>query len=349
MNDCSSMQIATNRGVLFWSRTARSLTPIFALSVLAALTFSAQPIRAELPGVTCTQSGGVNCSASITDLAPGGVVSSMVVEGCDIVTSARVGIQVNHPWAGDLVVQLQGPTGTRVVLLDQVGLDGPGYGCAGADVDAVLDDSAAVPVEDSCGLNAGAAVAGTLQPQQPLMALEGMIGSGTWSLRIADFSQTDVGSLQDWSLDLTCEDREADLSLDMSSDADVLVEGQSVVLSLTVENLGPNQVSSATVTNMLPFGLEYESDTCAGTFAAGVWTWRAGGLTVGETASCQLTLRVGEGAPSALVNTAIVSSERNDPNAGNDAAVVSLTAAFFADGFESGDTDAWTAVQGAQP
>jgi uncharacterized repeat protein (TIGR01451 family) len=273
----------------------------------------------------------------------------MVVEGCDIVTSAQVGLRVDHPWVGDLVAQLQGPAGTRVVLLDQVGLEGPGYGCAGADVDAVLDDGAAVSVEDSCGLNAGAAVAGTLQPEQPLMALEGMIGSGTWSLRIADFSESDVGSLQDWALNLTCEDREADLSLDMTSDSDVLVEGQSVVISLTVENLGPHQVSSAMVTNTLPVGLEYESDTCAGTFAAGIWTWRAGGLTVGETTSCHLTLRVGLGAPSTLVNAASVTSERSDPVAGNDDAVVSLTAAFFADGFESGDTGAWTAVQEARP
>jgi uncharacterized repeat protein (TIGR01451 family) len=319
------------------------------MSVVAALTCSVQTLRAELPGVTCSQSGGVNCSTAITDLAPGGVISSMVVEGCDIVTAAQVGLKVDHPWVGDLIAQLQGPAGTRVVLLDQVGLNGPGYGCAGADVDAVLDDSASVSVEDSCGLNAGAAVSGTLKPQQQLMALEGMIGSGTWTLRVADFSESDVGSLQDWSLNLTCEDREADLSLDMTSDADVLVEGQSVVTSLTVENLGPHEVSSATVTSTLPLGLEYESDTCAGTFAEGVWTWRAGGLTVGETSSCHLTLRVGVGAPSTLVSAASVSSERSDPVAGNDDAVVSLTAAFFADGFESGDTGAWTAVQEARP
>ena len=276
-------------------------------------------------------------------------MSSMVVDSCDIVTSTQVGLRVDHPWVGDLVAQLEGPAGTRVVLLDQVGLDGPGYGCAGADVDAVMDDSASVSVEDSCGLNAGAAVAGTLKPQQQLMALEGMIGSGTWSLRIADFSDNDVGSLQDWSLNLICEDLEADLSLDMTSDTDVLVEGQSVVISLTVENLGPHEVSSATVTSTLPFGLEYESDTCAGTFAAGVWTWRAGGLTVGETSNCHLTLRVGMGAPSMLVTTASVASERSDPVAGNDDAVVNLSAAFFADGFESGDTGAWTAVQEARP
>ena len=276
-------------------------------------------------------------------------MSSMVVDRCDIVTSAQVGLRIDHPWVGDLVAQLQGPAGTRVVLLDQVGLDGQGYGCAGADVDAVLDDGASVSVEDSCGLNTGAAVAGTLLPQQPLMALAGMIGSGTWSLRIADFSESDVGSLQDWSLNLSCEDRDADLSLDMTADANVLVEGQSVVVSLTVENFGPHGVSSSIVKSSLPFGLEYASDTCAGTFAEGVWTWRAGGLTVGETASCDLTLRVGVGAPTTLVNAASVTSERSDPVAGNDDALVSLSAAFFADGFESGDTGAWTAVQEARP
>jgi len=313
------------------------------------LAFSASTAQAELPGVTCTGSGGFNCSASISDLDPGGVVSSMVVEGCDIVTSTQVGLQVDHPWVGDLIVQLEGPAGTRVVLLDRVGAEGVGYGCSGADVDAVLDDSATVSVETSCGLNAGAAVAGNLQPQQPLDALTGLIGSGAWTLRISDFSRDDMGSLQDWSLSLTCEDRQADLSLDMTSDSIDAVEGQSITLDLSVENLGPNPVSGATVTDFLSPGLDYDSDTCNGSISGDLWTWRVGTLGIGETADCQLTLRVGPGAPAVLVNTASVTSERIDPDTGNNDAELILSNALFIDGFESGTTGSWAATQGAQP
>ena len=327
----------------------KSLTIASLLSLVVSLSFAARPIAAELPGVTCSSSGGVSCSGPIKDLEPGGLVSTMEVGDCDIVTSARVGLQVNHSWAGDLVVQVEGPSGARIVLIDQVGLEGVGYGCSGADVDAVLDDSASDPVESSCGLSAGAAVSGTLVPEQPLRALTGMIGSGTWTLRIADLSNQDAGSLHDWSIDLTCEDREADLSLEIASDSQVLVEGQSVVLTLSVENLGPNEVSGATVTDLLPSGLEYEADSCNGTIAGNLWTWRVGPLTGGETADCQLTLRVGPGAPADLFNTASVSSERSDPDLSNNDASVSLIAAFFADGFESGSTDAWVVVQGLQP
>ncbi len=276
----------------------------------------------------------------------------MTVTDCDIVISARVGLRLQHPWSGDLVVSLEGPSGTRVRLVDRPGFPGQDFGCEFAGVDAVFADSALTAAEDTCADDQGGAVpalGGEVRPHELLATLAGQLGRGAWQLRVADFAGDDAGTLEDWSLDLVCEGLVADLALAKTADPASLFPGESVVYTLTVTNLGPGAVASAVVTDALPTGLVYLSDSCAGTAVDSAWTWRTGPLAPGAAVACELTAEVTPGAAAVVTNSAAVASERGDPAPGNDAAAVEVTVGLFADGFEDGTTGRWSATVEDEP
>ncbi len=320
-----------------------------AAGLLLALSAAVPAPADDLPGQGCVASGGSSCPAALPDLAPAGVVSTMTVVACDVVVAARVGLRLQHPWAGDLVVTLEGPSGSRVLLLDRPGFPADPWGCDQAGVDAVLGDGAAAAAEETCADDQGGtvpALSGELRPGAPLAALAGQVGSGEWRLRVADFGGDDLGQLADWSLDLQCEGLDADLGLTKTASPADPDPGSSVVYTLSVTNLGPDPVSSAVVTDLLPAALAYLEDSCTGTAAEGAWTWRTGPVGVGQTVSCDLTAQVDVGFGGALVNTATVTSDHSDPEPGNDSAAAAVMVGLFADGFEDGTTSAWSETVG---
>ncbi len=106
----------------------------------------------------------------------------------------------------------------------------------------------------------------------------------------------------------------------------------SFVYSLSVANAGPDPVTSARVTDHLPSGLSYVSDTCDGQIIpplAGTgeeWRWSAGSLAVGASASCTLTASIGDPACQVYSNTATASADRYyDPSLGNNSVTANLS------------------------
>lgn len=86
----------------------------------------------------------------------------------------------------------------------------------------------------------------------------------------------------------------------------VLVNGNfNYVLNLS--NPGSTN-ETITVTDTLPAGLTYVSNTCGGTFAAGTFTWNAGLINSGGSASCTLTVNNPATSCSAITNTATATS-----------------------------------------
>jgi subtilisin-like proprotein convertase family protein len=129
---------------------------------------------------------------AIPDANATGISSSVTVAGTGTVSNVDVSIaRITHTWVGDLQIELIGPDGTRVMLADRPG--GPDN--AGDNfVGTVFSDSATTP------LSAGAApYAGTFKPQGGrLAAFAGRPVGGKWTLRVADVSAYDSGTLSGW-------------------------------------------------------------------------------------------------------------------------------------------------------
>ena len=147
-------------------------------------------------GSFCGLSGGV---ISIPDNDPLGVTDVLAITDDLLISDLNVSVRISHSWVGDLIVSLEhDDTGTVVDLIDQPGTTS-GLGCSGDDIDATLDDEAALPAEDECSTPAPA-LAGALLPNDALTAFDGENILGTWTLTAKDANPGDTGSLDEWCL-----------------------------------------------------------------------------------------------------------------------------------------------------
>lgn len=111
----------------------------------------------------------------------------------------NLNLNITHTWVGDLNISLE-HNGTVVLITDQIGA--PSFGCSDASLDVVIDDEAALPLEDAC-TGTGGPVTGTYFGTDALSAFDGMDVNGDWTLTITDTYPTiDSGTLNEWSLDL---------------------------------------------------------------------------------------------------------------------------------------------------
>lgn len=109
----------------------------------------------------------------IPDNAAGGVASSIHIAQPGIVRRIKASVEIEHPYVGDLVIELYSPTGRRAVLHGRQG--GPA-------------DNISV----------------TLDSERPgeLSKLVGLPMQGNWVLRVADHATADVGTLRTWRMEL---------------------------------------------------------------------------------------------------------------------------------------------------
>jgi large repetitive protein len=122
----------------------------------------------------------------------------------------------------------------------------------------------------------------------------------------------------------------ADLSLSKTVSDSTPNIGSNVTFTITLTNNGPSSVSSATIKDQLPAGLQYVSSTASiGTYDAANGNWTISNLGVGiET----LTITAKVTGLSAITNTAqVAASSSGDPDStpndgvGDDFGTVSLT------------------------
>ncbi len=140
-------------------------------------------------------------SLDIPDNDPNGVQSSLVVPANNIITDLNVEVDLPHTWVGDLFISLA-HNGTTVTLMDQPGVPASQYGCNQDNVLATFDDEAVVPVETACGTS-GSGVGGFVIPEAALSVFDGMDQAGTWTLFISDAVGQDLGTLENWCINVT--------------------------------------------------------------------------------------------------------------------------------------------------
>jgi len=276
-----------------------------------------------ISGQRCSASGGTNCSVAIPEFGGGPVSSNFTVAQCEEVDSVKVGLNVTHTWVGDLVFTVTAPGGEAVTIVDRPGQPAAFFGCAGDDIIAMLDDASPFPVEDECAANIPT-IDGIYSPNNPLFGFTGVGGDGSWTLTAEDMAGFDTGNVNDWSLDLTCV--YADLGITKSAPASVTA-GTMMDYSFTVVNDGPSNVQNAVVTDTLPAGTSYVSDTGGCVNAGQGLVCDLGAIPNGGDANFTVTVMVGAGVASGtvLTNDASVASEVEDPRDSNDEASASTT------------------------
>ena len=98
-------------------------------------------------------------------------------------------INILHPNDGDLVVQLDSPTGTRVALLSRVQGSGANF------IDTQFNDQTTAQITSG-----SAPFTGTFKPREPFGQLINELVAGNWTLNVQDKATNNTGTLQNWTL-----------------------------------------------------------------------------------------------------------------------------------------------------
>lgn len=117
------------------------------------------------------------------------IAASLVVPQSFAISSVTVSLNLLNSIDGKMILELQAPDGTKVLLSDLSGGTGTGF------LNTTFNDRASDPVR-----NGRAPFTGSFQPEQPLASLVGKNAKGTWELIVVDHATNYHVLLTDWSL-----------------------------------------------------------------------------------------------------------------------------------------------------
>ena len=264
------------------------------------------------------------------------------------VTAVTAGISnFGHTYPGYVDMVLEGPGGQDTYLM---------YGCGGdvsvQHVNLTFSQSAGGSLPKSSALASGTYLPtvygnplflptnGPTQPQAPLQpfptnlsAFVGPSPNGTWSLFVAYDDQLDSGYISNgWSLTFSTGipiESDSDLELAMTAAPADATLGANLIYSISVTNYGPAAATNVIITDTLPSGVTYVSNSAN-------WVGTNGVLT-----SVPTTLAVSNGVtfnieviPNALgyiTNIAAATANQPDLNVNNVQTNVVLVSAPSAD------------------
>ena len=144
-------------------------------------------------------------------------------------------------------------------------------------------------------------------------------------------SVTDPASGNDSATDVDTLVPLADIALTTSVDNPTPGLGASVTLTVIATNLGPSDAAGVQVTDLLPPGLTWVSDTPSlGTYDHTTGLWTIGAIATGADATLEVHATV-DRTESLFVVAAKTADSQTDPDASNNTAVVGLNAPTLAD------------------
>src|SRR5262249_58307958 len=115
--------------------------------------------------------------------APGGFAVG------DVITDVNILISLDHTAVGDLKIDLIGPDGTIINLVNQRGGLGNNF------TNTLFDDQATNAIA-----NGAPPFTGSFRPEGLLRIMNGKTPAGIWSLRIDDLEPSDFGQFNDWQI-----------------------------------------------------------------------------------------------------------------------------------------------------
>ena len=108
------------------------------------------------------------------------------------ISSIEVSVNITHTWIGDLVIALVHPDGTSINLWNRT-CNNPQNG----NINVTFKDGSGPIV-------CASPTTGTYNPVQSLAPFMGKPKSGNWTLRVTDFFNGDIGTLNSWSVNFGC-------------------------------------------------------------------------------------------------------------------------------------------------
>ncbi len=135
-----------------------------------------------------------NTNNTVFPIGPGaGTLTKSIISFTDVnfLNDVNVTIDVQHTYDGDLTIKLRSPSGTEVILADNVGGSGDNF------TNTTFDDQATQSIQDGTP-----PFTGTFRPQGNLSDFEGESTLGDWTLSILDTANGDEGTLNSWTLQL---------------------------------------------------------------------------------------------------------------------------------------------------
>ncbi|MFH1755151.1 MAG: DUF11 domain-containing protein, partial [Candidatus Latescibacterota bacterium] len=161
-----------------------------------------------------------------------------------------------------------------------------------------------------------------------LLSLSAIVDKGTGgstiinSAGITGADQADLdGSNDTASAAITVQS--SDLSLSKMADNLSPNEGDTVAFTITLINLGPDDATAIEVTDLLPAGLTYLSDsTSQGSYLSGSGLWSVGTVAAADSAALMITAAVSAGTAGSIISNvcSIGSTVEADPDSTNNIA-----------------------------
>lgn len=300
--------------------TVGALAPSSVDSLVVTATVDAGTI-----GNTMTYAVGVGSSdQQDPDPANDSDSASLTVPGADL-RVVQMTVDQANPAEGDTIrftvaLRNAGPSDATGVALDDVLPAGLTY---------VNDNASQGSYDSATGRwTVGALGAGATQT----LTLDASVDPGTAGGTITNTAAVAASSLGDpdpsndsASVDVTVQS--ADLQVTNTASNPVPNEGSNVIFTVTVRNLGPNAANGVAVTDLLPAGLTYVSDTpSTGAYNDGSGLWNVGNMASGaiETIAILATVDAGTGGTVLTTTASGTLASPPDPNGANDSADASV-------------------------
>lgn len=119
------------------------------------------------------------------------------------VSSLTISLNISGGYNGDLYSYLVAPNGTLVMLLNQPGVAGNGFGASGAGMNITLQDVGAANGNIQSETS-GSVLSSSYNAAGSLSDFNGSAANGTWTLYFADTANGGgTSTLNGWSLDIT--------------------------------------------------------------------------------------------------------------------------------------------------
>ena len=158
-------------------------------------------------GVLCMQQMAAAswCGSGQANIPDDGVSTRVWLAQADepvgnLVVQTRLYVSLEHPWIGDLSIDLVAPDGTSISMLDRPGMPNGGWigpwGCGGDDIMVLFDDDAAEAAEDTCTQFDVPVLSGNKRPIEMLAGFYGSEAVGDWQIRFRDASPVDAGTIE---------------------------------------------------------------------------------------------------------------------------------------------------------
>ena len=154
---------------------------------------------------TCTVYNATDIPKQIPDNNTSGIISTINIQDDFIITDVNVTIDITHTWIWDMQLYLKAPNGIETLIYDR--------SCGSSsvqrkNVNATFDDAATSMVCD----NAVPAISGLTKASGLLSTFNGLSSLGDWEIRVVDHASGDIGTLNNWSVELCQTNQTASIS-----------------------------------------------------------------------------------------------------------------------------------------